>query len=252
MHKASAIIPSYNEAGRIAGVLAVLRRVPELQEIVVVDDGSTDTTRDEVQIARQADSRIRLMKMPINAGKGQAVLAGARTIHTKFVVLLDADLIDLRPKHIRALIRPVASGRAVMTIGLFRHGWWFTDLGHIFAPWLSGQRCLEIELLRCLTDETATGYGLEVALSVTAQAKHCAVERIIWRGVSHPPAEVHRGFGRVVAWRSRMWGQIWHAWIANQGPVTARRQFGRKLNEIWQDPRGAWQPARGRTPRPRG
>jgi polyisoprenyl-phosphate glycosyltransferase len=251
MYQVSAIIPSYNEGSRIQAVLAVLRRVPELLEIVVVDDGSTDSTREEVRAARHDDARIRLLKLPANRGKGQAVLAAAETIRTNLVLLLDADLIALQPKHIRALIRPVVSGRAAMTIGLFRGGWWFTDMSHILTPWLSGQRCLKIELLKYLSEDSAQGYGLEVALSVTAELLDYPVERIIWRGVSHPPAEIHRGFGRVVAWRTRMYGQVCRAWFANQGPAAAKHKIVRKLNQIRHDPLRAWHTTRERASRSR-
>lgn len=251
MQRVSAIIPAYNEADRVAGVLTVLREVPELCEILVVDDCSTDGTRNDVCTAAQADSRIRLLKMPSNRGKGQAVLAGVRTISSGFLLLLDADLMALRPEHIRALMAPVTSGQADMSLGLFRGGRFNTDLGHIGTPWLTGQRCLKRDLFKYLTDEKASGYGLEIALTLAAQVHNYRVERVILRGVWHPSSEFHRGFGKAIAWRARMYGQIWNAWFANNGPLALRLYVGRKVAQIWQGPRGAWQTARGRASRSR-
>jgi hypothetical protein len=187
--------------------------------------------------------------MGSNQGKGQAVLAGARTVRTSVVLLLDADLIALQPGHVRDLMLPVMAGRAAMTIGLFRGGRLTTDLGHIGTPWLTGQRCLKVELLRHLTDGTANGYGLEIALTVIAQRYNYPVEPVILRGVWHPSAEFHRGFGMAVAWRARMYRQIWDAWLANEGPKSAALQLGRRLSQIWQDPLRAWNRRRKRVTR---
>ncbi|MEE9187779.1 MAG: glycosyltransferase, partial [Anaerolineales bacterium] len=62
----SAIIPVYNEAGKIGRVLDVLRRVDRLREIIVVDDGSTDLSVEEIQFAAQSDPRIQLLANPVN------------------------------------------------------------------------------------------------------------------------------------------------------------------------------------------
>jgi glycosyltransferase involved in cell wall biosynthesis len=252
MHQVSAIIPSFNEAGHIARVLAVLRAVPELQEILVVDDGSLDATCEEVLREQDADDRIRLIRLPENLGKGQAVLRGLQTIGSDLVLMLDADLMDLRPEHVAALMEPVLAERADMTLGLFRGGRLHTDLGHIGTPWLTGQRCLKVELLRLLTEQTAGGYGLETALTVTAQLHAYRVERVTLRGVWHPPAEFHRGLWKAAAWRGKMYAQIWHAWRACGGPTALRLYVEQTLRHFWQDPLRAWHATRKRVLRIRG
>src|SRR5512139_2572147 len=98
-----AIIPAYNEGGRIKNVLAVLREVSELEEIIAVDDGSTDSTAEDIRRAAVSDHRIRLLSMPTNQGKGQAVLAAAALVRTPYILMLDADLVNLSAKHVRDL-----------------------------------------------------------------------------------------------------------------------------------------------------
>ncbi|MGC7879033.1 glycosyltransferase, partial [Desulforudis sp. 1190] len=65
--KASVIIPAFNEEGRIGATVRAVRRIPEVVEVIVVNDGSTDATEKE---ARQAGARV--LNMPGNSGKGAA------------------------------------------------------------------------------------------------------------------------------------------------------------------------------------
>lgn len=80
------VIPAYNEA---AGIRAVLSRIcadyPDA-EIIVVDDGSTDGTGDQLQ-----GLPVRVLRQPYNKGNGAAVKAGIRAAHGDYILLLDAD-----------------------------------------------------------------------------------------------------------------------------------------------------------------
>ncbi|MEM3432732.1 MAG: glycosyltransferase family 2 protein [Candidatus Methanomethyliaceae archaeon] len=221
----SAIIPAYNEKGRIGKVLAVLRQVECLSEILVVDDGSTDQTGEEAQREVGSDPRFRLIRLDKNLGKGQALFTGWQHARSNYLLLLDADLIGLTPLHIIALMQPVLEGRADMTLGLFRGGYWRTDLSHILTPWLSGQRCLRAELFRYISPKAAAGYGFETALTVAAQQHHWRCQAVILRGVSHVPSENHRGLWRGLATRSKMYAHIVRAWFQAEGWRHAISQF---------------------------
>ena len=240
MHQVTTIVPAYNESGRIGNVLAVLAEIPELGEILLIDDGSTDATLEEMKRAAAVDSRIRVLQMPSNSGKGQAVLAAVALTHTRFVLMLDADLMNLQKHHVLELIAPVTAGRADMTLGLFKGGHWSTDVSHWGAPWLTGQRCMRIELLRHLTAATASGYGLEIALTVAAQSHGYGVERVTLQGVWHPTSEFHRGRWKGLGWRKRMYREIWVAWKTVGGPAALKSYVSRSLAQFWRDPLGAW------------
>lgn len=210
------IIPAYNEAEGLGGVLAVLRQVSMLDEIIVVDDGSQDDTS---QVARQAamqDTRLRLIQQPTNQGKGQAIFRAAATTHAPYLLLLDADLMNLNPGHVEDLIEPVLSGRAEMSIGLFRSGHLNTDLAHRATPWLSGQRCLKADLLKEIDVRAAAGYGFETALTISTHREHARTQVVYWTGVWHPPSEFHRGFWPGVWQRTRMYFHILRAWCTAQ------------------------------------
>ncbi len=216
-HTISAIVPAYNESHRIGKVLAVLRQVDCLSEIIIVDDGSTDNTAQEAQHVVNGDQRFKIIYHEKNQGKGQALFTGWRVASSNYLITLDADLIGLTPLHIVALIQPVIEGKADMTLGLFRGGYWRTDLSHILTPWLTGQRCLRSELFHYISPTAAAGYGFETALTVAAQQHRWRCQPVIWHGVSHVPSETHRGLLRGLTTRAKMYAHILRAWIRAKG-----------------------------------
>ncbi|MEJ2601403.1 MAG: glycosyltransferase family 2 protein [Anaerolineales bacterium] len=207
----AAILPAYNEAGRVGKVVRILRQVELLDEIIVVDDGSVDGTSAETLDAAAGDGRLSLLRHKINCGKGQAILSGWQATRAANLLFLDADLINLEHRHIIALAEPVLNDWADMTVGLFRQGYWRTDLAHRLTPWLSGQRCLRAGLLSSLSMRAAAGYGFETALSLAARKQGWRCEDVYLWGVSHLPGDVADG------WRGpfnkvRMYAHILRAW----------------------------------------
>jgi len=221
----SVIIPSYNEAAFIATVMDAIRHSTFISEIIVVDDGSRDQTGAMVVKAAQGDPRVQVITHPINLGKGQAFFTGVAACNNSMIVMLDADLVGLKPEHIYSLVKPVLESRADMTLGIFKGGNLASDFSHWATPWLSGQRCFRKELLRYVDREAAAGYGLETALTIAAKRQGWQSVKIIWRGVSHPPSEFHRGKLKGVLTRAKMYGQICRAWYI----VNSRHLVGKYI-----------------------
>ena len=113
----SIIIPTLNEAENIAPLLErLLRCEPPADEIIFVDDGSTDGTRDRIRaFAGQATVRLIAREAPA-FGLSGAVIAGARAATGDWLVVMDADLSH-PPEKIGELLRPLLEGRADMVIG---------------------------------------------------------------------------------------------------------------------------------------
>ncbi|MFH1546585.1 MAG: HAD-IB family phosphatase, partial [Patescibacteria group bacterium] len=103
----SCIIPAFNEEKRVGRVIAVARRVCEISEILVIDDGSSDET---VAAARKHGARV--IRHEINIGKGAALRTGARHAKHDHLVFLDADLGNITPTKIKKLIAPLIAGEA--------------------------------------------------------------------------------------------------------------------------------------------
>ncbi|NJE04565.1 glycosyltransferase family 2 protein [Thermococcus sp. M36] len=108
------IIPAYNEAKRIG---KVLERIPEfVDEVIVVDDGSSDSTyRVAVEYSKK-DPRIKALRLEKNSGKGAAMRAGVKEATGEIIVFMDADG-QHKPEEIIKLVEPVVSGEADMVIG---------------------------------------------------------------------------------------------------------------------------------------
>jgi glycosyltransferase involved in cell wall biosynthesis len=200
--KASIVIPAYNEEARISAVLEVLLRLPQVERITVVDDGSTDRTAEVVGSFLRRDSRLRLLRLKGNRGKGAALAAGARASPTDLVVFLDADLLGLRPLHVEELLRPVRDRGFQMSLGVFSGGREATDLPLWITPGLTGQRCLRWSRFRGIRGLESARYGAEVALNRHARRSGCQVRKVAWKGVSHrtkyEKRGVLRGFGGYV------------------------------------------------------
>jgi len=111
----SIVVPCYNEREVVTLCLDRVLATPHTKEVIVVDDGSKDGTRDVLtEYARTHD--IRLFLQPKNMGKGAALREGFRHVTGDIVLIQDADL-EYDPKDYDALIRPLADGRADVVFG---------------------------------------------------------------------------------------------------------------------------------------
>jgi glycosyltransferase involved in cell wall biosynthesis len=109
--KISILVPAYNERSTIRAVLAKVRALPCDKEIIVVDDGSTDGTR-EILMSMQ-DGDVSIVLQEINRGKGAAIRRGLREVSGDYVVFQDADL-ELDPSDILRLAERAAKGAPVV------------------------------------------------------------------------------------------------------------------------------------------
>ncbi|MBI3976133.1 MAG: PIG-L family deacetylase [Armatimonadetes bacterium] len=174
--RVSCLIPAYNEATRVPAVIRAACACPDVDEIIVVSDGSTDHT---VRCAADAGAD-RVITFAHNQGKGAAILAAAAQAQGEVLVLLDADLCGIQPGHISQLLAPVRAGQAEMAVGVFTG-----DRRHGLLPRLSGQRALHRRLLAHAEALAATGFGFEIALDHLARRRRARVLQVPLAGVSH-------------------------------------------------------------------
>lgn len=199
--RVAAIVPAFNEGPRIAAVTSVLSRCEFLDEILVVDDGSSDNT---AQAARATG--VEVLSMPSNMGKGAAVARGIAATSSDIVLLMDADLVGLTRKHVEDLLDPVARGDADMSIGIFRGGRVFTDLAQMTTSFLSGQRAINRSLLE--PDELAdTKYGLETILTQIANERSLRVKKVFLDDLTQVMKEEKMGLAEGSRLRFKMY---WH------------------------------------------
>jgi glycosyltransferase involved in cell wall biosynthesis len=111
----SVVIPCYNEISTVENLLRRVREVPLALEVIVVDDGSTDGTRD---LLRELDDKLidQLVFHEKNEGKGSALRTGFGMARGDVVVVQDADL-EYDPHELPILLEPILSGKADAVYG---------------------------------------------------------------------------------------------------------------------------------------
>lgn len=179
----AAIIPAYNEAETVGGVVDIARRATAVDEVLVVDNASDDDT---AASARRRGARV--IDCPTR-GKGQAMATGIDATDADYIVFLDADLIGLSPEHVDSLVAAVRERGAAMSLGLFDRG---DELNAVFLnvlPKLTGQRAMHRDLFAQLSPEDIKGYKVEAALNSLCNEQDLPVTAFVCEGLWHRTKE---------------------------------------------------------------
>jgi glycosyltransferase involved in cell wall biosynthesis len=113
----SVMMPAYNEERTIGVILGHVLKRPEVGEVIVVDDGSTDGTWQIVLQLAGRDKRIRAFRQEANQGKGVALRRAIGELKMPFAVVQDADL-EYDPRDYPSLLEPLLEGRADVVYGV--------------------------------------------------------------------------------------------------------------------------------------
>lgn len=141
-NKISCVVPIYNEGSRAGKVLKILSNHPLVDELIVVNDGSTDNSEEVIKKFK----KIRLISHHPNRGKSYAVMKGIEKSKNNIIMLIDADLIGLTSRDISSLIKPVLSGEADVSMSLRGNA-------PLISRWLgidfiSGERIMKKSLIK--------------------------------------------------------------------------------------------------------
>ena len=186
----SVVMPAYNERATIEEMIRRVLAVPIRTELIVVDDGSRDGTRDI--LSRLAEElRFKLVLQPANGGKGAALRRGFQEVTGDLVVIQDADL-EYSPEEFPELISLICEGRADVVYGsrfLGRHRvFLFTHYAGnrlltlvtnvLYNTMLTDmETCYKVmrtEVLRSMTLES-NGFGIEPELTAKIFKRHYRV-----------------------------------------------------------------------------
>lgn len=181
MNKISCIICAYNEAPRIAKVLEAATSHHVLDEVIVVDDCSTDNTAEEVG----RFPTVKLISLSKNGGKSRAMVHGLEVAQNDLVMLLDADLSNLTEHDISALAEPVLSGKADVSISLRKNAF---GIHHaIGLDFTSGERVLPRSLLNAVLHEInkLPEFGIESYMNKLIIERRMRLAVVRWREVTH-------------------------------------------------------------------
>ncbi len=161
----SVIVPVFNEAKTVAKVAQALIKSNSAIELIFVNDGSTDKSK---EILEGFNNQIKLINLKRNHGKGFALAVGVKNAAGEIVIFLDADLLNLKPEHVDRLAFPLLINQADVVLAKISST---TGLFDPFPPF-SGQRAYwRKDLLPHLKQIAKTRYGVEVYLNKAFKKK---------------------------------------------------------------------------------
>jgi glycosyltransferase involved in cell wall biosynthesis len=113
--KLTTIIPVFNEANTIREIVSRVEKTGLVEEILIIDDGSTDGTRQALE-ELDGQGHVRVILHEHNLGKGAAVRTGIQCANSEIILIQDADL-EYDPRDYPALLRPIEEGIADVVFG---------------------------------------------------------------------------------------------------------------------------------------
>ena len=169
------IIPFYNEGNRILSVVDALSRVPSINKIICVDDGSNDHASEQL---KNKFPKIILVLLPKNSGKSRAVFAGLKKVTSDTVLLFDSDLVHVNPKEIEMACKKYFDTSLDMLILRANGEKRYKMMDDFFRNYIiqSGNRIIKTSDLWEVEKLHPVGYQIEVAINqyMMDKKKHVA------------------------------------------------------------------------------
>jgi glycosyltransferase involved in cell wall biosynthesis len=192
----SVVMPAYNEEATLATIVRQVLLLPELRELIIVDDCSVDQTPEIAKKMAAADDRVRYIRLEKNSGKTAALREGFALTTGDVVIVQDADL-EYDPREIADVIGPIVQNRADVVYGsrfmvkkaarvLYFSHYLANKFLTFFSNCLTNLNMSDIEtcykafrgdVIRNLVI-TSTGFGFEVEVTAKVAKLKCAVYEV--------------------------------------------------------------------------
>jgi glycosyltransferase involved in cell wall biosynthesis len=170
-NKITAVVSVYNEEKTVKGVVDSLLNCSLVDELIVVNDGSTDNTS-KVLNDINASYSFKNITFEKNRGKSYAMTTGVEQATGDIIVFVDADLIGFKCEHIKALTLPLVTNQAKMVIGRRPAKNPKTDITGPMDDWLGGERAVyRKDILPILDKMRETKFGVETLLNLYFKSK---------------------------------------------------------------------------------
>jgi glycosyltransferase involved in cell wall biosynthesis len=200
------VLPAFNEEESVATVIGVIKQLDYINKIIVVNDGSTDNTESE---ALKAGAQV--INHDVNKGKGAAIKTGVNSSKADIIAFIDADIKNLTPDKVDAIIKPILNGETDITKTKFtRESGRVTELTakpllNFFFPEvnydqpLSGQFAAKRSVLNKLDFES--DYGVDVGIVLDADVRGIKIMEVDIGEIKHdmsPLSDLHEMANEVV------------------------------------------------------
>jgi len=209
----SVVIPVYNEIETLEQIVAAVRAVPVAKEIILVDDGSKDGSR-ELLAKLEGHPDVRVLYHAVNQGKGAAIRTGVAAATRDLVVIQDADL-EYDPQELPLLMRPIEEGKADVVYGSRFSGgeahrvlYFWHSVGNKFLTLLSNaftnlnltdmETCYKMfrrEIIQSIRIEESR-FGMEPELTAKIARKGCRIYEV---GISYSGRTYEEG--KKIGWK---------------------------------------------------
>ncbi len=227
--KLSILIPVYNEAETIAAVVEQVRAVPLDVEVIAIDDCSADGSGDVLEGLLKSRRIHRLVRHPVNRGKGAAIRSGIKEASGDVIVIQDADL-EYDPAELPLLLKPIKEGKADAVYGSrFQGGphrvlYFWHMVGNSLLTLLSNMftnlnltdmetcyKLVKADLMKRLP-LTANRFGIEVELTARLSQAQARIWELPISYSGRTYAE-----GKKITWRDGA-AALWHILRYNLAP----------------------------------
>jgi glycosyltransferase involved in cell wall biosynthesis len=212
--KLTIVVPVYNEAQTVRQVIDRLLQIslPVAREIIVVNDGSTDGTKQVLDEVMPVDGVLSIVHAAANGGKGSAIRLGLARARGSILAIQDADL-ELDPVQLAGLVQPILAGDADVVYGsrFLRgrpSGPWLSRAANRGLTWLTNrlfdgtltdmETCYKIMKTSIARELQLESNRFEIEPEITAKLLRRG-RRIVERPVTFDPR--NRASGKKIGWR---------------------------------------------------
>lgn len=183
-YSVSAIVCAFNEEETLAGVLRTLIGAEEVNEVIVINDGSTDGTSGTLEEFAN-DPKVRIIEFSYNRGKGFAMAEGIAIARCEILLFVDADLLNFEERYVSLLLSPLRDGRADMVIGHPTENTFDKTMNPFKS--IAGERAVFKKGILPLSEKIRnSGYGVETIINLSYTAQNKRIEYVYLWGLLHP------------------------------------------------------------------
>jgi glycosyltransferase involved in cell wall biosynthesis len=182
-HRVSIVISVLNEENTVSDVVKTSLNCQAVDEVVVVNDGSTDNTAKMLE-SFLSHPKYSYIEFPKNKGKSYAMVAGVEISTGEVIAFIDSDLQGFEEKHIEQLLKPLLSGEADMVIGHPTEN----KFDEKFNPlqMLAGERAVyKKDILPILEKMRTAKYGVESLINLYYKSRSKKVKYEFLWGIYH-------------------------------------------------------------------